>query len=368
MAVAMDLCKDPVEAEALVFDTLGETVRNIKSLTHPKALFSWMCRILVSIHSRNTRRKSTEHIVYSDTLPEPPPDDEGVNRVIRAVDGKLLHEAIDRLPPKLKETVILRYFMDMPTLHVARFLMVPVGTVSSRLHMARTILGMRLGAKLKKSTVAVFAAALLLIGATAATVVELVSAADGGDEAAAETEISDGAETDAAAGASGMNGSAECGEMPLGPYVCRMSVFNHWSGERTYSYRVMVAQPVGSYDIYARVTAVTISVAGVDLVNHPDIRKLDGTPAIEFAYTKDDPDDLARFPVSRLMFKRQNGYIESTGNLEFNTGCYVGPNTKLELDFALTSIAAGEEGRCLMAIESPNDTGSSYATTLPEPA
>ena len=186
MAVAMDLCKDPVEAEALVFDTLGETVRNIESLTHPKALFSWMCRILVSIHSRNTRRKSTEHIVYSDTLPEPPPDDEGVNRVIQAVDGKLLHEAIDRLPPKLKETVILRYFMDMPTLQVARFLMVPVGTVSSRLHMARTILGMRLGAKLKKSTVAVFAAVLLFIGATAAMVVG-VSNARGEGQAAPKT-------------------------------------------------------------------------------------------------------------------------------------------------------------------------------------
>ena len=50
--------------------------------------------------------------------------------------------------------------------------------------------------------------------------------------------------------------------MPEGPYISRLSVFNHWSGERTYSYRVMVAQPVGSYDIYARVTAVTISVAG----------------------------------------------------------------------------------------------------------
>lgn len=75
--------------------------------------------------------------------------------------------------------------------------------------------------------------------------------------------------------------------------------------------------------------------------------------------------NVARYIVARLRFKRQNGYIESDGNLGFNTGCYVGPNTKLELDFALTSIAAEEEGKCLMAIESPNDTGSSYATTLP---
>ena len=132
MAVALDVCNDSVEAEALVFDTLGDTVRYIESLENPEALFSWICRILVSRHNKATRRKSSERVVYSATLPEPPPDDIGVNQIIQEVDGKLLHEAIEHLPPKLKETVILRYFMDMPLLQVARFLMVPVGTVNSR--------------------------------------------------------------------------------------------------------------------------------------------------------------------------------------------------------------------------------------------
>ena len=162
------------------------------------------------------------------------------------------------------------------------------------------------------------------------------------------------------------DGSAERGDMPVGPYVCRLSVLNRWNGSRTCSYRIMLAQPVGSYDIYARVTAVTISAEGVNLASHPDIRQLVGTDAIEFAYTGSNPDDLARFPIVQLKFRRQDGYIESNGSLDFNTGYCVGPNTKLELDFQLTNL--DEEaalGKCLMAIESPNDTGSSYATTLP---
>ena len=484
MAVAVRLCQDAAEAEALVYQAFDEAVRRIETLAKPESFFSWLRSILVNCHGMATRRKSHERVFYAGELPEVAADEsgDGVNKVIQAVDGNILHDAIDRLPPKLKETVVLRYFMDMPLIQIARFLMIPVGTVNSRLHMARTVLSMRLGAKLKKPAVALIAAGLFL-AASAAAVVGLVSAAAGGTSAA-ETADCGGAGTDATYAASGAEGmtdmdvnpvqevppvsdfaallstgstkekttmnirktavaalamttlaapfsalssvagyddvevslnsaaytkvmesagplagnwslqcitawngaeqtsfsvvsnrqydsgtlydvSAERGEMPIGPYVCRLSVFNHWSGERTYSYRVMVAQPVGDYDIYARVTAVTISAEGVNLVNHPDIRQLAGTDAIAYSYTKDNPDDLARFPVSRLKFRRQNGYIESDGNLEFNTGYCVGPNTKLELDFQLTSLAATDEGKCLMAIESPNDTGSSYATTLP---
>ncbi len=66
-----------------------------------------------------------------------------------------------------------------------------------------------------------------------------------------------------------------------------------------------------------------------------------------------------------------DGYIESEGSLGFNTSYYVGPNTKLELDFQLTSLVANTNStgytdlnERLMAIESPYDV-SSYATNLP---
>ena len=68
----------------------------------------------------------------------------------------------------------------------------------------------------------------------------------------------------------------------------------------------------------------------------------------------------------------EDGYIESDGSLGFNTSYYVGPNTKLELDFQLTSLVASTNAgeytdlnERLMAIESPNVPSSSYATTLP---
>ena len=170
-AVALRLGLDPTEAEGLVYRTIDEAVRGIEGYTEQSAFFAWLCKIMINCHGMATRRKSRERIVYTDELPDSGEDDSvngGVDQVVQAVDGNILHEAISRLPPKLRETVVLRYFMDMSLIQISRFLMIPVGTVNSRLHMARTVLSMRLGAAVKKPAVAIIAVALMLLGATAA--------------------------------------------------------------------------------------------------------------------------------------------------------------------------------------------------------
>ena len=141
MAVAVKLCRDESEAEALVYQAFDVAVRRIETLSHPESFYSWLCSILVNCHGMATRRMENSRVSFMDKLPEPPEED-GMDNIVRTVDGAILHEAIDRLPPKLKETVVLRYFMDMPLQQIARFLMIPVGTVNSRLHVARMALSM----------------------------------------------------------------------------------------------------------------------------------------------------------------------------------------------------------------------------------
>ena len=181
LTVAKRLCPDAVEAEALVWRTLDEAVRHIESLVDPQALFSWMCGIMVRGHSMANRRKINRQIVYTDELPDLPDGLMGVERILQGVDGDILRKAIDELPPKLKETIILRYFMDLPLLTIAKILAVPKGTISSRLHMARMVLAVRLGVQMKKPAVALVAAALFLLAATAAVVVGVGLAGRGGD-------------------------------------------------------------------------------------------------------------------------------------------------------------------------------------------
>ena len=57
-----------------------------------------------------------------------------------AEDYSRLHEAIDRLPEKLRVTVILFYFQDMDVGQTAQALNIPPGTVKSRLSKARKLL------------------------------------------------------------------------------------------------------------------------------------------------------------------------------------------------------------------------------------
>ena len=168
LAVAARFCPDPIEAEALVCRTMDETIRRIETLADPGSFFGWMCGIMSNQYGKLNRRKIDGKISYTDQPPELEDESAGVDRIIQAVDGEILREAIEHLPPKLKEAVLLRYFVDMPLSQIARFVMIPVGTVNSRLHMARVVLAMRLGVKLKKPIVAMIAAVLLLLGATAA--------------------------------------------------------------------------------------------------------------------------------------------------------------------------------------------------------
>ena len=168
MAVALRLCADRALAEALVYRTFEEVVARLDSYTEQSAFFAWMCKILVNCHAKDTRRKSNETVVFTGVLPDAP--DNGAEKVVDAVDAGILRDAIENLPPDMKEAVILRYFMDQPVAKIAQILALPIGTVKSRLHYARVLLGKRLGANLKKPAVVAAVVAALLFAATAAVV------------------------------------------------------------------------------------------------------------------------------------------------------------------------------------------------------
>ena len=162
MAFARRFCTDESDAEELVYRTFSEVVASIGSYNEQSAFFGWMCKILVNCHAKETRRKANKTIVFPGDLPESP--DDGADHVVQAVDASLLRDAIRALPPEMEEAVVLHYFMDLPLLKIARILTLPVGTVKSRLHYARLILGRRLGTPLKKAGAATLCL-LLLLGA-----------------------------------------------------------------------------------------------------------------------------------------------------------------------------------------------------------
>lgn len=141
--------------------------------------------------------------------------------------------------------------------------------------------------------------------------------------------------------------STAIGELPAGNYVHQLSVFNTWDGVRTRSYRIQIAQPDGTQDIYAYCPCLTISQPGVNLVDYPDIRdfKNDNTK-IAASYTESAglADALSAAPVSALFLKTA-AYIESDGTSGISTGYKLKSSSRVEVDFAIVTTNGTSTGR-----------------------
>ena len=118
------------------------------------AFMTWvttMTRNLLVDHFRKTRQERVtdsldttaseqeDAMPLSERIPDrgPAPD----SRVQRRETGEVVHQALQKLSPELREAVILRDLQDMDYREIATVLRVPEGTVKSRINRGRAELG-----------------------------------------------------------------------------------------------------------------------------------------------------------------------------------------------------------------------------------
>ena len=309
MVIALRLCTDHSEAEALVWRTIDETVRHIGSLNNPDSLFSWMSSIMVRINSSSSRRMSNSKISCSGNPPEASDEMAGVDRLVSEIDSEILHKAVDGLPDKLRESIVLHYFMDIPLLQIAKILSVPKGTVASRLRLARIALAEKLGGQIRRHAVACLAIGFALF-ASAATLVAVATGAFGGRDSgetspAAEPAASSTAEPSASPAASPV---VEPAASPAAEPTAEPDAAD-------------AASPAKDSRLTSEAKKVTakISTLGGRLAGAC------AAAAIALAAPAEEESDDA--------------YIESDGTAYIKTAYHLKPNSRVELDFALTSTA-----------------------------
>jgi RNA polymerase sigma-70 factor (ECF subfamily) len=80
---------------------------------------------------------------FDDRVVEPEtPDEAGPEaQAMRAVDRRMLNDAIAALPAQFREVLVLRELEDLSYREIARIADIPMGTVMSRLARARRLLG-----------------------------------------------------------------------------------------------------------------------------------------------------------------------------------------------------------------------------------
>lgn len=134
------LCASVADADDLYQETWLKAVRCIGQYDPAREFEPWLTRICVNTYRSAWRRATRAPVCRFDS-------DEALNAALQAVpaaeraDYSALYQAVNGLPEKLRLAVMLFYFRDLDVAATAAVLRLSAGTVKSRLHRARKLLG-----------------------------------------------------------------------------------------------------------------------------------------------------------------------------------------------------------------------------------
>jgi RNA polymerase sigma-70 factor, ECF subfamily len=141
--LAYRFCRDRGRSEEMAQEAFLRAFRNLKSWRQESAFSTWLFSLATNLYCSEIRRIPPVTLPF-DEVPEPQDP--------RALDGGLqqrseeadLHRAVNTLPPKYREVLLLYYFQEMDVPATASSLSLPEGTVKARLFRARDMLRAKL--------------------------------------------------------------------------------------------------------------------------------------------------------------------------------------------------------------------------------
>jgi len=130
------------DAEDATQRTMLRAIEAQGSFRGEAGLYTWLYRILVNQckDRKKARSRASRHVVEMPasveyTMAADAPSAEEV--MVRAQNEALVRAAIDMLPAKLREILVLRHYEDLSYEEIAAILNCPIGTVRSRLAKSR---------------------------------------------------------------------------------------------------------------------------------------------------------------------------------------------------------------------------------------
>jgi len=134
--LAMSVLRNRADAEDVAQEALLRAYRGFGKLRERGAFRGWLCRIawrLALDKQRGTRRREKRELAV-----DPAPPERSVEQVAAANEfERRLAVAMDELPEKLRQALVLAAIQGHSTREVAEMLDLPEGTVKSRVHLAR---------------------------------------------------------------------------------------------------------------------------------------------------------------------------------------------------------------------------------------
>ncbi len=135
--LCMKLCKSPAEADDLYQETWLKACQKFSQYDPARPFEAWITGICVNAYRDLLRKRRRSPVFDGFSTTEEKDLIMGAVALPEKEDYSYLHTAIDRLPQKMRTTVILHYFHGLDEARTAEALGIPVGTVKSRLHQAK---------------------------------------------------------------------------------------------------------------------------------------------------------------------------------------------------------------------------------------
>ena len=144
----LKMVNSPIDAEDLTIEAFGKAFKNINQYTPNYAFSTWLFKIatnncidfirkkkanLISLDHSTTDQETIGTPLHSDT-PDPEED------MIKSQRMALTRSVVEKLKPRYKTLVELRYFKEYSYEEIATELSLPIGTVKAQLFRARELL------------------------------------------------------------------------------------------------------------------------------------------------------------------------------------------------------------------------------------
>ncbi|MEA5109306.1 ECF RNA polymerase sigma factor SigW [bioreactor metagenome] len=137
---------DPMVAEDLTIETFGKAFRNLHRFSPDFAFSTWLFRIAIN-HSIDFQRKQKKdpcqrekgniQISPPEVVDDTPDPEENYIREQRL---NLMRETVEKLKPRYRRLIELRYFDELSYEEIAAEQNLPIGTVKAQLFRAKDLL------------------------------------------------------------------------------------------------------------------------------------------------------------------------------------------------------------------------------------